>query len=247
MPLLMTLRRVVLGTGAAALAVWGFLGSSAATEQAVQLPAPTLDAAPSLQSPQAATAATATAIFAGGCFWGVQAVFQHTQGVLHAVSGYAGGASETASYARIGSGRTGHAEAVQITYDPKLISYGKLLQIYFSVAHDPTQLNRQGPDAGTQYRSAVFYVDAGQKQIAERYIAQLGVAKLFPRKIVTQLTPLAAPLAFYRAEDNHQDYATRNPHSPYIVRFDQPKIAALKTLMPELYRAQPVLVSQSGS
>ena len=238
--------RLLFSAGAVALSVWVFLGSSAATEQAVRLPAPTLDAPLSALAAQSAQPAPATAVFAGGCFWGVQAVFQHTQGVLNAVSGYAGGAKETASYARIGSGRTGHAEAVQITYDPKLISYGKLLQIYFSVAHDPTQLNRQGPDTGSQYRSAVFYVDAGQKQIAERYIAQLDAAKLFPRKIATQLTPLAAPLAFYRAEDAHQDYATRNPHSPYIVRFDQPKIAALKTLMPELYRAQPVLVSQAG-
>ena len=237
------MNKTLFAAGAVALSVWIFLGSSAATEQAVRLPAPAADAPASAQITQAEHE---TAVFAGGCFWGVQAVFQHTQGVLNAVSGYAGGTKENASYARIGSGRTGHAEAVQITYDPKLISYGKLLQIYFSVAHDPTQLNRQGPDTGTQYRSAVFYVDAGQKQIAERYIAQLDAAKLFPRKIVTELTPLAAPLAFYRAEDNHQDYAARNPHSPYIVRFDQPKIAALKTLMPELYRAQPVLVSQSG-
>ena len=227
--------------GAVALSAWALLGGSAAAEKAVKLPAPTLDtpaAAPSTQ------AARETAVFAGGCFWGVQAVFQHTQGVMNAVSGYAGGSRETASYASIGSGRTGHAESVQITYDPKQISYGKLLQIYFSVAHDPTQLNRQGPDSGTQYRSTVFYQDANQKQVAESYIAQLEAAKVFTGKIVTQLTPLAA---FYPAEAYHQDYATLNPHSPYIARFDLPKIANLKTLMPELYREKPVLVaSQAG-
>ena len=226
--------------GAVALSAWALLGGSAAAEKAVKLPAPTLDtpaAAPSTQ------AARETAVFAGGCFWGVQAVFQHTQGVMNAVSGYAGGSRETASYASIGSGRTGHAESVQITYDPKQISYGKLLQIYFSVAHDPTQLNRQGPDSGTQYRSAVFYQDANQKQVAESYIAQLEAAKVFTGKIVTQLTPLAA---FYPAEAYHQDYATLNPHSPYIARFDLPKIANLKTLMPELYREKPVLVASQA-
>jgi peptide-methionine (S)-S-oxide reductase len=171
-------------------------------------------------------------------------VFQHTRGVLNAVSGYAGGDKATASYSMIGSGRTGHAEAVQISYDPKLISYGKLLQIYFSVVHDPTQLNRQGPDSGTQYRSAIFYQDANQKQVAERYIAQLDAAKVFPGKIVTQLTALAPPLAFYPAEDYHQDYATRNPRQPYIARFDLPKIANLKSTMPEVYRDEPVLVAQ---
>ena len=226
--------------GAVALSAWALLGGSAAAEKAVKLPAPTLDtpaAAPSTQ------AARETAVFAGGCFWGVQAVFQHTQGVMNAVSGYAGGSRETASYASIGSGRTGHAESVQITYDPKQISYGKLLQIYFSVAHDPTQLNRQGPDSGTQYRSAVFYQNPNQKQVAESYIAQLEAAKVFTGKIVTQLTPLAA---FYPAEAYHQDYATLNPHSPYIARFDLPKIANFKTLMPELYREKPVLVASQA-
>ncbi|GAB3479521.1 peptide-methionine (S)-S-oxide reductase MsrA [Polaromonas eurypsychrophila] len=219
---------------AAGLLAWGLLGNSTATEKAVILPAPAFDAA------AAAPPAFETAVFAGGCFWGVQAVFQHTQGVLNAVSGYSGGARETATYASIGTGRTGHAEAVEITYDPKQISYGKLLQIYFSVAHDPTQLNRQGPDTGTQYRSAIFYKDAGQKQVAERYIAQLDGARVYVGKIVTQLTPLNA---FYAAEAYHQDYATRNPNAPYIRRFDAPKIVNLKTVMPELYRATPVLVS----
>ncbi|MDW5444844.1 peptide-methionine (S)-S-oxide reductase MsrA [Polaromonas sp. SM01] len=230
-------------TGAVALSAWVLLGGSAAAEKAVKLPAAALD------TPAAASATTAsleTAVFAGGCFWGVQAVFQHTQGVVNAVSGYAGGSKATASYNLIGSGRTGHAESVQVTYDPKQVSYGKLLQIYFSVAHDPTQLNRQGPDSGTQYRSAIFYQDAHQKQVAERYITQLDAARVFPAKIVTQLTPLAPPLAFYPAEAYHQDYATLNPRQPYIARFDLPKIENLKTMMPELYRDKPVLVSQAG-
>ena len=230
--------------GLIAMSAWVYVGggmsTSAATESAVKLPAPAFDSA------TAAQAARETAVFAGGCFWGVQAVFQHTQGVLNAVSGYAGGERATARYSMVGSGRTGHAEAVHITYDPKLVTYGKLLQIYFSVAHDPTQLNRQGPDSGTQYRSAIFYQDVNQKQVAERYIAQLESARVFPRKIVTQLTPLSPPLAFYPAEDYHQDYASQNPSQPYIAQFDQPKIANLKTMMPELYRDEPVLVSQAA-
>ena len=228
-------------TGALAFSAWAFSVSNAAAdnaEKAVALPSPVIDAAAAL------AAASETAVFAGGCFWGVQAVFQHTQGVLNAVSGYAGGAKETATYASIGSGRTGHAEAVQITFDPKQISYGKLLQIYFSVAHDPTTLNRQGPDSGTQYRSAVFYQDAQQKKVVESYIAQLDAAKVFPGKIVTQLMP---PMPFYPAEAYHQDYATLHPRQPYIARFDLPKIANLKTMMPALYRDKPVLVSgQAG-
>ena len=237
----MMIAKYLLVAGGVAFAAWAFSVSNAASgdsEKAVQLPAPTLD------TPATASAGKETAVFAGGCFWGVQAVFQHTKGVLNAVSGYAGGARETASYASIGSGRTGHAESVQITYDPKQISYGKLLQIYFSVAHDPTQLNRQGPDSGTQYRSAVFYQDANQKLVAERYIAQLDAARVFPGKIVTQVN---APASFYPAEAYHQDYATLNPRQPYIARFDLPKIANLKTMMPGLYRDKPVLVSgQAG-
>ena len=236
------MNKLLFTTGAIALAALAYLGSglsvSAAEEKAVKLPPPAIDTP--------ATANTATAVFAGGCFWGVQGVFQHTKGVLNAVSGYAGGDKATASYDIIGSGRTGHAESVQITYDPKQVSYGKLLQIYFSVAHDPTTLNRQGPDHGTQYRSAIFYLDANQKQVAEKYIAQLDAAKVFPGKIVTQLTPLAAPLAFYPAEAYHQNYATLHPSEPYIATFDLPKIANLKTMMPELYRDKPVLVSQAG-
>ena len=228
------MKRRHLVTSAFALSAWALTGCNAAAETAVKLPAPALD------TPASPPVKMETAVFAGGCFWGVQAVFQHTQGVLNAVSGYAGGRKETASYAMIGSGLTGHAEAVQITYDPKQISYGRLLQILFSVAHDPTQLNRQGPDSGTQYRSAIFYQDARQKEVAERYIAQLDAAKVFPDKIVTQLTPLAG---FYPAEAYHQDYATLHPDSPYIARFDLPKIANLKAVMPEVFRATPVLVS----
>ena len=223
---------------AMALAVWVLLGGNAAAEKAVKLPAPALDAPPA-----SAQVARETAVFAGGCFWGVQAVFQHTQGVLNAVSGYSGGDKSTASYNLIGSGRTGHAESVQITYDPKQVSFGKLLQIYFSVAHDPTTLNSQGPDRGTQYRSAIFYQNASQKQVAEKYIAQLDAAKVFDAKIVTQLSPLSA---FYPAEAYHQDYATLNPNQPYIARFDLPKIANLKTMLPELYRDKPALVSQAN-
>jgi peptide-methionine (S)-S-oxide reductase len=217
-----------------AIAIGAYLARSAAAEQAVKLPAPAFDL-------PASSATQQTAVFAGGCFWGVQAVFQHTQGVLNAVSGYSGGSKETANYRAIGSGATGHAEAVQITYDPRQVSYGKLLQVYFSVAHDPTQLNRQGPDAGTQYRSAIFYSDAGQQQVAERYIAQLEAARAYPRKIVTQLAPL---VAFYPAEDYHQDYATLNPNAAYIVAFDRPKIANLKSMMPEVWREKPVLVAR---
>jgi peptide-methionine (S)-S-oxide reductase len=245
---MMTTRNSLTLLAGAALAVsaWAWLGGgigiSAAAENAVRLPVPALDMRDTSSNAQAVRQ---TAVFAGGCFWGVQAVFQHTQGVLNAVSGYAGGDKASATYELTSSGRTGHAESVQITYDPRQVSYGKLLQIYFSVAHDPTTLNRQGPDSGTQYRSAIFYTDASQKQVAERYIAQLGAAKVFPGKIVTQLAPLDA---FYPAEAYHQDYATLNPSQPYIARFDLPKIANLKSMMPELYRDKPVLVSsQSGA
>lgn len=216
-----------------AVAVGAWMARGAGAEAAVKLPAPAFDLPVS--------GATQTVVLAGGCFWGVQAVFQHTEGVLNAVSGYSGGRKETANYQAIGSGATGHAEAVQVTYDPSKISLGKLLHIYFSVAHDPTQLNRQGPDHGTQYRSAIFYADAAQKQVAERYVAQLEAARAFPRKIVTQLAPLEA---FYPAEDYHQDYATLHPGSAYIIAFDLPKIANLKGMMPEVYREKPVLVAR---
>jgi peptide-methionine (S)-S-oxide reductase len=202
----------------------------------VQLPPPAFDPAP------ASSARTATAVFAGGCFWGVQAVFQHTEGVLGAVSGYAGGPADKANYEAVGSGRTGHAESVQVTYDPLRISYGQLLQIFFSVAHDPTQLDRQGPDTGPQYRSAIFFNDATQQQVAQRYIAQLNDAHAFRARIVTQVAPLTG---FYRAEAYHQDYATLHPESPYIATFDRPKIANLKAVFPARYRESPVLVGRA--
>ena len=234
-------RRPLLGLCAvvAAASVWHAMPSVAA-EAAVVIPPPAVDVA-------AATpglgGASATAVFAGGCFWGVQAVFQHVEGVSGAVSGYAGGTQKSATYEAVGMGDTGHAEAVRITYDPRQVSYGQLLQVYFSVAHDPTTLNRQGPDTGTQYRSAVFYRDANQKKVAESYIAQLDAAKVYPGKIVTELAPLKA---FYPAEAYHQDYLALNPNQPYIVRFDMPKLANLKAVMPEVWREKAVLVSQAG-
>jgi len=226
------MNRLLIAIAALLIAGWSFLASGVAAEKAVPLPPPALDLP--------ATGSTQTAVFAGGCFWGVQAVFQHTQGVLNAVSGYAGGDRSTAHYELVGSGRTGHAESVQVSYDPRQVSYGTLLQIYFSVAHDPTTLNRQGPDSGSQYRSAIFYRDAEQQRVAKAYIAQLDAAKVFRGRIVTEVSPLTA---FYPAEAYHQDYATLHPDSPYIAAFDLPKIANLKALLPKLYRAAPVLVS----
>jgi peptide-methionine (S)-S-oxide reductase len=218
---------------AALVALLALVGCAQAQEDAVKIPAPAFDETPS------ADAATAVAVFAGGCFWGVQGVYQHVDGVLKAVSGYAGGSAENAHYQIVGSGTTGHAETVQITYDPSKITYGKLLQIYFSVAHDPTQLNRQGPDRGTQYRSTIFPVDAKQREIATRYIAQLDAAKVFPSKIVTTLED---GRTFYPAEAYHQDFLVRNPNDRYIVINDIPKVRNLEEVFPGLYREQPVLV-----
>jgi peptide-methionine (S)-S-oxide reductase len=192
----------------------------------------------------APTAASEVAVLAGGCFWGVQGVFQHVDGVTNAVSGYAGGEQKTAHYEMVGSGRTGHAEAVRITFDPRKISYGRILQIYFSVAHDPTQLNRQGPDVGTQYRSALFPANPEQARIAKAYIAQLNQARVFGAAIVTKIEPHRE---FYAAEDYHQDFLTRHPGHPYIVYNDLPKIEDLKRLFPETYRADPVLVAAARS
>jgi peptide-methionine (S)-S-oxide reductase len=175
------------------------------------------------------------AVFAGGCFWGVEAVFEHTKGVKRVESGYAGGTPQTARYELVSSGRTAHAEAVRIIYDPAQVSYGQLLKVFFSVAHDPTQLNRQGPDTGAHYRSEIFAASAMQQKIATAYIAQLDAAKRFPKNIVTRVGPLKA---FYPAEDYHQDYARLNPNQPYIVINDAPKVVALRKLLPELYRAQ---------
>jgi peptide-methionine (S)-S-oxide reductase len=180
------------------------------------------------------------AVIAGGCFWGIQAVFQHTKGVTLALSGYAGGMKANPSYEEVSTGRTGHAEAVQIKYDPREISYGQILKIFFSVAHDPTQLNRQGPDAGTQYRSAIFFTNDDQKKVAEAYIAQLDKTGVFPSPIVTKVGSLAA---FYPAEDYHQDYAIKHPTQPYIAVHDLPKVENLKKLFPNFYQTNPVTVA----
>ena len=173
-----------------------------------------------------------TAVFAGGCFWGVQSVFQRVKGVIATTAGYAGGSAQTATYKQVVTETTGHAESVEVVYDPSRITYGQLLRIYFSVAHDPTQLNRQGPDVGTSYRSAIFYKTEDQQRLAKAYIAQLDAEKVFPKPIVTEVTPLKA---FYRAEDYHQDYAYYNPNNPYIQVCDRPKIAALEQQFPELF------------
>ncbi len=173
-----------------------------------------------------------TAVFAGGCFWGTQAVFERVKGVIATTVGYSGGSQSTATYEQVSTETTGHAESIEVVFDPSRITYGQLLRIFFSVAHDPTQLNRQGPDVGTSYRSAIFYANPDQKRIAETYIAQLDAAKIFPGQIVTQVVPLKG---FYRAEDYHQDYALKNPNDPYILVCDRPKIAALKQQFPELF------------
>ncbi|PZV12838.1 MAG: peptide-methionine (S)-S-oxide reductase [Pseudanabaena sp.] len=176
---------------------------------------------------------TMTAVFAGGCFWGTEAVFEHLKGVSNVVSGYSGGSAATANYETVGSGRTGHAESIRITYDPSQISYEKLLEIYFYVAHDPTQLNRQGPDRGTQYRSAIFFANGEQQKIAAAYIERLNQTKSFSKPVVTQLVPLEH---FYVAEDYHQDFIVRNPTYPYVVAHDLPKLAQLKKQFPEIYK-----------
>jgi peptide-methionine (S)-S-oxide reductase len=189
-------------------------------------------------TPAPAGSTTERVVLAGGCFWGVQAVFQHTKGVLNAISGYAGGATPNPSYEQVSSGRTGHAESVEITFDPSQISFSRLLEIYFSVAHDPTELDRQGPDEGSQYRSGIFTTSDAQQRAAKEYIAELEKAHVFSSPIVTKVEPLEA---FYQAEAYHQDYATLHPDSLYIRVYDLPKIAALKKLHPELYREEPVL------
>lgn len=182
--------------------------------------------------PLASAKGKQTAVFAGGCFWGTQAVFERVKGVVKTTTGYAGGSASTATYAQVTTETTGHAESVEVVYDPSKITYGQLLRIFFSVAHDPTQLNRQGPDVGTSYRSAIFYSNDEQKRIATAYIQQLDQAHVFPGRIVTQVTPLKG---FYRAEDYHQDYALNNPNNPYILICDRPKIEALKQQFPDLF------------
>jgi len=211
--------------------LWNTPGRSG--EAAVVLPAPTVD------NPRAA-GPMQTAVLAGGCFWGVQGVYQYTKGVKKVLSGYSGGDRSTAQYEKVGTGRTGHAESVEIVFDPKEISYGEILRIYFSVAHDPTQLDRQGPDVGTQYRSAIFYADASQQRIAQAYISQLEKARAFARPIVTRVDPLKG---FSAAEAYHQDFLVHNPTYPYIVINDLPKIVNLKRLFPDQYRDKPVLTA----
>jgi peptide-methionine (S)-S-oxide reductase len=212
-----------------------FANAAHAAERAFVIPAPSVD--------ETASTDKQTVVLAGGCFWGVQAVFQHTKGVTSAVSGYAGGDKSTAHYDTVGSGKTGHAESVAVTFDPHQISLGKILQIYFSVAHNPTELNRQGPDAGMQYRSAIFYADEEQKKVAAAYVAQLDKAKVFPGPIVTQLEPLRG---FYPAEDYHQDFAVLHPSYPYIVFNDLPKVDNLKRMFASDYREMPVTVMAAG-
>ena len=230
-----TARAWILALLIAAVAIAGVAMTSAARgEKGRVLPAPAIDE-PTASTPQ-------VAVFAGGCFWGVQGVFQHVKGVTSAVSGYAGGAKNTATYESVGSGRTGHAESVRVTYDPRQVSYGRLLQVYFSVAHDPTELNRQGPDTGTQYRSTIFPSNQDQTRVASAYIAQLNAAGVFGRRLATTIE---AGRPFFAAENYHQDYLTLNPRAPYIVINDLPKIGELKRLFPELYRNEPVLVSAS--
>ena len=215
-----------------AVAAWQPWSTTAAAEDAVVIPAPAIDVQPGPRT-------TEIAVLAGGCFWGMQGVFQHVEGVTRAVSGYAGGDADSANYKLVSRGATHHAESVEITYDPSKISYGKILQIYFSVAHDPTQFNYQGPDIGPQYRSAIFPTSEEQARVAKAYIAQLDQVHVYGNAIVTTIDP---GHTFYPAEDYHQDYLTLNPTSPYIVINDLPKIANLKRVFPELYREEPVLV-----
>jgi peptide-methionine (S)-S-oxide reductase len=233
--------RLTIGTCLGVLGVAGavFVGlpqviqaTSGATDSVV-VPAPAVDD----------PTASATAVLAGGCFWGVQGVFQHVKGVTEAESGYAGGSKDTADYETVSTGTTGHAESVRITYDPTQVTFGQLLRIYFSVVTDPTQLNRQGPDTGTQYRSAIFAQDATQQRVAQAYIAQLNQAKAFAGPIVTKVEPNTG---FFPAEGYHQNYLNSNPTYPYIAINDMPKVDALKQLFPTEYRDQPVLVPNAG-
>ena len=223
---------------------WVLVAAIAWGLELVAFPGPSLAAtavpAPATDMPLASTPGQQTAVFAGGCFWGVQAVFQHVKGVLSAVSGYSGGSAKTAEYETVSSGRTGHAESVKVLYDPSQVTYGQLLQVFFSVAHDPTELNRQGPDEGSQYRSVVFYTTEEQQKITADYIEQLQSGQLFKHKIVTQVVPLTG---FYPAEVYHQNYATLHPDNPYIRFNDAPKVANLRKNFPALYRESPQLVA----
>lgn len=221
-----TIRRIVPAAALVAVALSWFFGRAGASA-AVVLPAPAVDL------PRAPGSGPQTVVLAGGCFWGVEAVFRHVNGVTDATSGYAGGSAATAQYELVSDGHTGHAESVRVTFDPAQVSLGQLLQVFFSVAHDPTEVNRQGPDTGTQYRSAIFVSSANQKRVVDAYIAQLERAKVFPRRIATEVAPLEA---FYPAEAYHQNYAALHPGNPYILLNDAPKVAHLRQLFPALYR-----------
>jgi peptide-methionine (S)-S-oxide reductase len=227
------LRTTLLSIVAGTVTVLGVHRYAHTAEPAVAIPPPAVDE-------PASDARSETAVFAGGCFWGVQGVFQHVKGVDSAVSGYTGGSRGDAHYEKVGEGDTGHAESVQVTFDPREVSYGQLLQVYFSVAHDPTQFNRQGPDSGTQYRSTIFAATPQQQDVAARYIAQLDKAGAFARPIVTTIE---TGKAFFPAEDYHQNYLSLHPREPYIAINDLPKVEHLKTMFPALYRDPPVLVN----
>ncbi len=229
-----TLLRCAVLAALAALAALGVQGSSLAAEAAAAV------TASSAGNATTGPGALQTAVLAGGCFWGTQGVFEHVRGVRQVLAGYSGGEKATADYGKVGTGTTGHAESIQISFDPAVISYAEILQIFFSVAHDPTELNRQGPDAGTQYRSEIFFADASQQKTALAYIAQLEQAHVFKGPIVTRVDPLKG---FYPAEAYHQDFLVRNPHYPYIVYNDLPKIANLKREFPQVYADSPVLVA----
>ncbi|HVZ00622.1 MAG TPA: peptide-methionine (S)-S-oxide reductase MsrA [Dongiaceae bacterium] len=224
----MTSRLTVSAIALLGLAAGAFYLTQPEKAGAVELPNPTADA------PKAAAPGEEKAVLAGGCFWGMQLVFEHVKGVKHVTAGYAGGTKETAEYEVVSSGTTGHAESVEVTFDPSVVSYGQILKVYFGVAHDPTELNRQGPDEGTQYRSSIFFADPDQQKVAQAYIDQLQAAHVFPSPIVTTVTPLQG---FYPAEDYHQDYAVHHPDNPYIVFNDLPKLADLKQDLPDLYVA----------
>jgi peptide-methionine (S)-S-oxide reductase len=228
--------RLMLKQALAAIALVAFGVSCGANAEAVdkRIPAPAVD------TPAAEAAKPQVAVFAGGCFWGLQGMFQHVRGVTKVVAGYSGGEKETAHYEMVGTETTGHAESVEITFDPKQVTYGQLLQLFFSVAHDPTQLDRQGPDRGPSYRSEIFFASPSQERVARAYVNQLTAAKVFSQPIVTKIEPLKA---FYAAEDYHQDYLIHHPSQPYIVFNDKPKIEALKRVYPERYRDTPVMLT----
>jgi peptide-methionine (S)-S-oxide reductase len=226
----------LLGGFIAASAGLGLWTIPSSAEEARKVPAPAMDEQASGDAPE-------VAVLAGGCFWGVQGVFQHVDGVISAVSGYAGGEQSTAEYERVSTGTTGHAESVRVTYDPRRVTYGRLLQIYFSVAHDPTELNRQGPDHGSQYRSAIFPTNAEQASVAKAYIAQINQAHVFDAAVVTRIEP---GRDFYPAEAYHQNFLARNPTYPYIAVNDLPKVEQLHQLFPEEFRPDPVLVASGG-